>query len=283
MEELEKALDKLGLHGKVMAAELQLALLEARKTMLQTMGGKAGAFAQLGEDVRVLFGGDPIDAQIAAAKTAIAEASRKFRNEEREREKKEADEANDAMLASRHEWHRGMLEASRAFGKEEREIQRMHEHDRREIAKAEEKEAEEAAKKVAAAAKRATEELQEIGLHAMRSFVDGLREGHVQFAKIVEDLFFSFVEKSIKLPLLGALGIASPSSFGMHVGAMVAEGVAIGANKGSPGPLGLNMTLNVNKSGALTPFDLARDADWQRAYRETALVGHQQGFRLPGP
>jgi hypothetical protein len=132
------------------------------------------------------------------------------------------------------------------------------------------------------AEKRFRERAAAIGLNTMRELIQGLINGTNDFGKLLESAVLELIEARLIGPIHKLLQIASPSGAGMFIGQMLAEGIGVGMRTVSLGPMALNMNLNVQKSGNLSPFDTARDADWQRAYRESALVAHQQGFRLPG-
>lgn len=147
-------------------------------------------------------------------------------------------------------------------------------------------EARKAAKEITDETRKQMREMEEIGRSAIHQLVDGLMHGTLDMGKIVEGIIAKFVEDNITKALFGALGIASPSKVGIEAGQYVAQGLALGIT-GTPamqslGDLRLRLDVNTGSMpAAMTPFDAARDAGWQRIFRESSLVANQGGFRVP--
>lgn len=125
--------------------------------------------------------------------------------------------------------------------------------------------------------------MRDAGMNAIRSLIDGIFQGTVNFGDILKNLIEEFVLAKIVGPLNKLLGIHSPSTVGMHMGAMIAQGIGMGMQTANLGPLALNLNVNTGSMPApLTPFEASRDRNWQALLRESQLVGQSQGFRLRG-
>jgi hypothetical protein len=141
--------------------------------------------------------------------------------------------------------------------------------------------------------------LKQGGRDAIRGLVDGMISGTGDFGKLLENAIKKMVEDAIIKTIVVALGIASPSKFGIDVGTNLMAGIAMGmasmkdlvavtAVQSLPSPAlagiqtATSLSLNVNVPGPRSPTDLARDGQWQSSLRESLLVAEAQGFRLRG-
>jgi len=115
------------------------------------------------------------------------------------------------------------------------------------------------------------------------ALVDGITGKLNSLGDLMKAIIEEFIAVNIITPFLSKLKIFSPSGFGAMVGESLVQGIGVGMQTANLGPMGLRLDLNVNNSGApADPFSAARDATWIRTLRESMLVSHSQGFRLPG-
>ncbi len=120
----------------------------------------------------------------------------------------------------------------------------------------------------------------EWGMRISRALVDGISGNLNSLGALLKSIIEEWINVNIITPFIVSLGIFSPSRFGMYVGQMLAEGVAVVAGRSKIGVMGLALTVNVS-GGSPDPFTAARDNAWQRTLRESILVANQQGFKAP--
>jgi hypothetical protein len=117
----------------------------------------------------------------------------------------------------------------------------------------------------------------DIGISGMRALLQGLIEGAANIEDILKAFITQLAITAILKPLQLALGIASPSTEGMKIGAAFTQGIALGMVQGAA----LQFKLDVSgMPPAPNIFASARDNQWQQLLRESSLVALSQGFRF---
>jgi hypothetical protein len=309
-EELEKALTSLSKHGAQMAEQIKIADLQDQITALQTQAEqyrKAGLGGIADELEREII---PLQAQIAIHQTRLIDLARQWNTEVDHRLEKlneerlameefvlrttqalEKDQADIGVLLQKKDIVDGLNEAyaqmldltqGQAAGAVFRSSLAAGGIDVTQIDKGVAEALRTITEELDKDAKKSEAQAKQWGDRIARGLVDGITGNLNALGDLMKAIIEAWISKNILQPFLVSLGIFSPSTFGMYVGEMVAAGIGKGFAGAELGKLGLNMNLNVQKSGKLSPFDMARDADWQRAFRETSLVAYQQGFRTPG-
>lgn len=142
--------------------------------------------------------------------------------------------------------------------------------------------------------KKLNADLKAAGRDAIGQLVRGMVEGTSDFGDLLKNAILQLVETSIVKVITKVLKIASPSQVAYGWGQNIVLGLAGGLEAGHAlvagasgrlataavgGSPSVHLTVNVPPSR--DPFSMARDADWQRAYRETALVAAAGGFKVP--
>lgn len=106
-------------------------------------------------------------------------------------------------------------------------------------------------------------QMERAGYHAMQALIDGILRGKADF----QDIFLSILEAFLSAGL--------NSVFGKVLGT---AGLGGGGGKGFK-DVSAMAKFSINVPPAADPITFARDAQWQRAFRETAIVARQSGFR----
>ena len=156
-------------------------------------------------------------------------------------------------------------------------------------------------------AREAAGELEQLGRNAGQALVTGLMMG-IESMEDVWKLMLSVFTNTIIGALTQGLWIVSPSRLTMRMGEQLGQGLIVGmhatqaavnaaaldlAPVGALGTVGaqstralgdLSLRASLDVSGVMgapvNPFAAARDAEWQRLFRESALVAKSQGARL---
>ena len=308
LEELEKELDKIGPHAKMVADQMRLDELKRRLEELQSDVRGDLSPANIMEQWRILMGGTPLPAQIAAQQMKVNADAGEFRDKveqanEKLQERLDAfidqialqqdtlkfqEAFTDAVQKSNEairQLHADILEGPIAGGEVRAEqfgAKMFGSKDMTELDKQISETVDRSNKamdKVLAEQERSAKQW---GDRISTALVDGMTGKLQALGDLMKSIIEQWLSKNVITPFLVTLGIASPSTFGMYVGQMVGEGVGIGMQTAKLGPMGMNLNVNVAGGGAASdPFSLARDATWQRALRESLLVAQQQGFSTP--
>lgn len=286
LEELEKEMDKFGAHGKLMAEQMKLdALTTLQGAMAADPRGALGLAGLVDQWKLILGTGTDIQSlvieqqgRVRLAQSAFADvlgrdAARDQEKSAREAAKRYSDAYEQAM---REAGERMRIERAGAAGAAE--IRRVDDEFQNELLRF----GNDTQRLIEEQAARSERTAKEWGQRISTALVDGITGKLQDIGNLLKKVVEEFLSKYLITPMLLGLGIASPSGFGAYVGEMLVAGVGQGVAKANLGPMGLNMNLNVAKSGNLSPFDVARDADWQAAFRESSLVAYQGGFRTPG-
>ena len=111
------------------------------------------------------------------------------------------------------------------------------------------------------------------GYDAITRLIEGMLQGTKDMGKLVESVLLNFVIHLGEIALFGAGGPLSAAS--------LLTGMAAGAGAVSSISGGARPAFNITVPPGSTPFDAARDATWQNALRESAVVAGSQGFSFP--
>lgn len=117
--------------------------------------------------------------------------------------------------------------------------------------------------------------MQNLGREAVRSFVTGIMDGTADFFDLLAQVLKQFLVGTLLDAIFGTIsgkaGLGSTAGSGREIGEL------------SPSLMGAtaapSMNLSVNLPPARSPFDISRDADWQRALRASLTVAYDGGFR----
>lgn len=155
------------------------------------------------------------------------------------------------------------------------------------------------------------DEMRQAGRSAIQGLISGFIRGGQDLGDRLENAALSIVETFLTNKIMGALGIASPSTVAMGWGESLVEGFAVGmeqhgrrleqaagrvfrigppdmAFSGAPQLTGARSAVQgaaridlsqVDPPKAVTPREQALNDYWQRLHRETARVAEGQGFR----
>lgn len=135
--------------------------------------------------------------------------------------------------------------------------------------------------------------LDQAGFAAGQAFVEGLMNGVISLRDLLKAFIAAFLQVAIVKVVHIILGIASPSRVAFAAGANFSQGLAMGiasggaAVAGATGAIASRMAgtarFSLNMSGmpaATNPLAAARDGQWQRFVRETAIVARGDGFKF---
>lgn len=132
--------------------------------------------------------------------------------------------------------------------------------------------------------------MKEAGVMGMTALVMGFIEGGNSMKDFLKNFIRTFLELAITAVVRSVLKIGSPSKVAMGWGRNVAEGLAGGIRAGGgmvrsaanqlaqASVPSLSFNVNVGKPG--NPLAQARDMEWQKMLRESALVATRGGFRF---
>lgn len=110
-----------------------------------------------------------------------------------------------------------------------------------------------------------------------RILADGILQGFQDSADLLRTIFAAVLNYALG-GILG--GIFSGLGGVGKAAAALKEGGTFGGG-GVISPAMMNLNVNTGSlPAAMTPFDVARDSQWQRVLRESALVAHHDGFRF---
>lgn len=119
------------------------------------------------------------------------------------------------------------------------------------------------------------QQMNQLGQDAVRSLVSGIIEGTDNLFDLLASIFKRFLVGSILDAIFGGAGGIAKS---VAAAALPGGTGKVDIPELSPAMVGAP-SFNVNLPPARTPFDQARDADWQRALRESIDVAVSQGYR----
>lgn len=118
-------------------------------------------------------------------------------------------------------------------------------------------------------------QMEQMGRDAIRAFVSGIIDGTADFFDLLASVLKSFLIGTVT----DAIGGFLFGSGGSKVGFASTAGEGRVIPELNPSVMTPAMNLTVNLPPARSPFDMARDADWQRALRESLTVAKGGGFR----
>lgn len=312
MEELEKQLDKLGAHGKLMAEQMKLDALKAAQTAIQAdPRGEFGIGAIVDQWKTLLGTGTDLQTEIIAQEEKVRLAATEYNKKLDER----LDKLNDARLSEEAFVERITQELARESATVDKLEEKKALVDGLNEAYAKtleitqgpvqagifrsvsgaggvdigaiDKEAARALeginRELDKDARESERQANEWGKHIAVALVDGITGKLNALVSVLKSALEAFLGNAISGALSGLFGGGGGgggASFGVDAGA----GAAVaGAKVGNLPPMGLTLNVNTaNLPAPLTPFDAARDAMWQAVLRESSLVAYQGGFRTPG-
>lgn len=306
-KDLEKALEGLGEHGKIVALQVEAGAIEAQiehiKDVRRKLGlGDMGALTGESEGIATWFGfseGDIIDleAKLQGVNDRINQMKTHFAGQEAKKAGEEAwhewetfgavlAEVNDRM----DQFDATVLNTISTMSTEDLNAILMPKMSDSDFFKGEGQDLETSQwftkmkRQMDEASRETQRQARAWGQSISEALVEGISGKLNSLGDLLKKVIESFVEKYVVGPILKALLIASPSGFGQYVGEMLTAGIAQGVtgNRGVQGVGDMRLHLSLNMGGmtaASNPLAAARDQEWQRFMRESILVAGSDGFR----